>query len=68
MAEWHQPPDYIVTHWTEELLNLMIEKLAERRAREVEALNGRHDENETVSEAEFLRRAGGMVQVKKGQV
>ena len=67
MAEWHQPPDYIVTHWTEELLTLMIEKLAERRAREVETLNGRHsDDDDTVSEAEFLRRAGGMVQVKKG--
>jgi len=68
MAEWHQPPDYIVTHWTEELLNLMIEKLAERRTREVEAMNGRHSDEETVSEAEFLRHAGGMVQVKKGAV
>ena len=31
MVEWHVTPDYIVNHWTEELLNLMIEKMMERK-------------------------------------
>ena len=31
MAEWHVTPDYIVNNWTDELLDLMIEKLVERR-------------------------------------
>lgn len=34
MAEWHLPPDYIMANWTDELLNLMVEKLAERKERE----------------------------------
>lgn len=34
MSEWHVTPDYVINHWTDELLNLMVEKLAERKARE----------------------------------
>ena len=34
MSEWHITPDYIVNNWTSELLNLMIEKLVERKKRE----------------------------------
>jgi len=37
MTEWHLPPDYIVDHWTNELLELMITKMVERRR----ALTGR---------------------------
>jgi len=33
MAEWRVTPDYVVTHWTEELLNLMLEKLTARYRR-----------------------------------
>jgi len=38
MAEWHVSPDYIVNNWTEELLDLMVEKLTERKEREREAM------------------------------
>lgn len=34
MAEWHLTPEYILDNWTDEELNLMIEKLAERKNRE----------------------------------
>lgn len=34
MVAWHVTPDYIVTHWTDELLDLMVEKLVERKERE----------------------------------
>lgn len=33
MAEWHIPPDHIVGSWTDELLNLMVEKMVERKAK-----------------------------------
>ena len=39
MAEWHQPPDHIVNNWTDELLNLMISKLVERKERENAAMS-----------------------------
>ena len=34
LAEWHITPDYIVSNWTEELLELMVKKLVERKQRE----------------------------------
>jgi len=37
MSEWHITPDYIVNNWTDELFDLMLEKLAERKQREVKA-------------------------------
>ena len=33
MSEWQVTPDYIINNWTDELLNLMIEKLVERENR-----------------------------------
>ena len=33
MAEWHLSPEYIMNNWTDELLDLMIEKLTERKNR-----------------------------------
>ncbi len=38
MVEWHVTPDYIVNNWTDELFDLMMEKLIERKGREVEGL------------------------------
>jgi hypothetical protein len=32
MVEWHVTPDYLTTHWTEELLRLMVEKLVARKS------------------------------------
>lgn len=34
MAEWHLAPEYIIDNWTDEKLDLMIEKLTERKTRE----------------------------------
>ena len=39
MAEWHLPPDYIINNWTDELLDLMVEKLVERKERETDTMN-----------------------------
>lgn len=37
MVEWHVTPDYIVANWTDELLDLMITKMVDRKEREREA-------------------------------
>lgn len=34
MAEWHVTPDYIVNNWTDELLELMLDKLLNRIGKE----------------------------------
>ncbi|MCJ7829309.1 MAG: hypothetical protein MUP81_06185 [Dehalococcoidia bacterium] len=62
MFEWHLPPDYIMSHWTEELLVLMIDKLIERKKKETVALQGRSSER-VVSDEQFFREAG--IKVKK---
>ncbi len=41
LAEWHLPPEYILDNWTEEELNLMVGKFADRRKRENDAMSGR---------------------------
>jgi len=33
-GDWHLTPEYIVNNWTDEELNLMIEKLSERYERQ----------------------------------
>ncbi|MBA7641801.1 hypothetical protein ES703_49486 [subsurface metagenome] len=38
MVEWHLPPDYILDNWTDEQLDLYVEKLVERKKREVAAM------------------------------
>ena len=54
MSEWHLPPDYIVSNWTDELLNRMVDKLTERKERE------RKPKSEPVeSEALFKARTSG---------
>ncbi len=66
MAEWHQPPDYIVNNWTDELLVLMIEKLVARKQREVEALNHKPGDS-TVSAEMLAAQSGGMIEhIKTG--
>lgn len=56
MAEWHVTPDYIVKHWTDELLYLMTEKLMERKERKPTA-----SEKPRVSEEMFFAQASGMI-------
>ena len=64
MAEWHVTPDYIVNNWTDELLNLMIEKLSERKKRESEP----PPPEEGASVETLAMRSGGMIEVVKGKV
>lgn len=33
MSEWHLTPEYIINNWTDELFDLMVEKLIERKLR-----------------------------------
>jgi len=64
MSEWHLPPDYIVNNWTDELLNLMVEKLIDRKKKEIDAIKGRDN---AVSVETLAAQSHGMVKVvKKG--
>ena len=70
MVEWHVTPDYIVNNWTDELLNLMMEKLVERKQREASAVKesgSRSPKDRTVSTETLSAMSGGMIKVvKKG--
>lgn len=69
MAEWHITPDYILNNWSDELFNLMLRKLNERKQRESESYDGSgEDKGEVVSEEVFLAKAGHMVKAMKGTV
>jgi len=58
MSEWHLSPDYIVTHWTDELFDLMVEKLAERKKQK--------PKDNTVSAETLAAQSRGMIEVKHG--
>lgn len=58
MAEWHLPPDYIVDNWTDELLELMIEKMVERKY-------GTDSPPKLNSEGELFAKAKNLVKVVK---
>ena len=61
MVEWHLPPDHIVTHWTHELLNLMIEKMVERKERmRTETPQSPHNGSgaKVISDAEMFAHLG----------
>ena len=65
MTEWHVTPDYISNNWTDELLNLMVDKLIERKEREEEAVRqiSNRSESYKVSDTELFSRMGKMVKV-----
>ena len=56
MSEWHVTPDYIQEHWTDELLNLMIEKLNER--------HGEKPSSPKVSDKTLFAQAKNLIEVK----
>lgn len=61
MSEWHLPPDYIVTHWTDELFDLMVEKLTERKKQKpVTPIDN------TISTEMLAARSHGMIEVIHG--
>lgn len=61
MVEWHLPPNYIVNNWTDELLDLMVGKLVERKKRLVPGDSGGHK----VSDSTLFARAGNFIKVIK---
>jgi len=63
LAEWHITPDYIVNNWTDELLNLMLEKLIERKKRELDAIQGNKVDDKVEDEALF-KLAGNLIKVE----
>ncbi len=63
MSEWHLPPDYIVNNWTDELLDLMVEKLIERKERE--AHPNRNAGDGKVPDTVLFARAKKLIKVVK---
>lgn len=61
LSEWHVTPDYIVNHWTNELLDLMLEKLMERKKPRETGDSGGHK----VSDSTLFARAGNLIEVVK---
>ena len=67
MVEWGITPDYIANNWDEDLLNLMLEKLSQRKQKEQEAIQGRgRDLGKTiVSDTELFAQLGGAIRMEK---
>jgi len=65
LAEWHITPDYIVAHWTDELLDLMTEKLVERKARESAPPGAKPLDSGKVSDTALFQKAKNLVRVVK---
>ena len=63
MVEWHITPDYIVNNWTDELLDLMVEKLVERKKREGQAVKSSNSGK--VPEEVLFNRAKNLIKVVK---
>ena len=62
MTEWHVTPDYIVNNWTDELFDLMVEKLIERKDK------GRGTpppKDNSVSPETLAAMSNGMIKVEK---
>jgi len=57
MSEWHVTPDYITNNWTDELFDLMVEKLIERKNRETSAI--KNPEKPVESEQMFKAKTSG---------
>ena len=56
-------PEYIINNWTHEKLELMIEKLAERRQRVVKAMGDGDSGGHKVSESVLFARAKNLIKV-----
>jgi len=65
MSEWHLPPDYIINNWTDELLNLMMWKMVERKEREAQTMKGSSGAGHEpqVSDEVFFARAKNLIKV-----
>ena len=67
MFEWHITPDYIINNWTDELLNLMTEKLVERKQGEIDAMKGtpKSERSLMVPESVLFAHAKNLIKVVK---
>jgi len=66
MSEWHVTPDYIINNWTDELFNLMVEKLVERKGRIPGALQEpKPQQDSSVSIETLAAMSRGMIKVEK---
>lgn len=65
MAEWHIPPDYIVENWTDELLELMTEKLVDRKTHDIDSSHTTEHGVQKVSDTELFKMMGNKVKVEK---
>jgi len=63
LCEWGLTPEYIISNWTDEEFALMIEKLNERKQREVDAVQGRRV-GHTIDDQELFRRMGPSVKYR----
>ncbi len=65
MSEWHVTPDYIVNNWTDELLNLMVEKLVERKKQALGATSpsGFKGTDNVVSDKTLFAQLGKKIEV-----
>ncbi len=72
LAEWGLTPEYIVNNWTEELLNLMMQKLAERKglssngAGDRGRVGSQSSRKNMVSVESLVASSNGMIEVKHG--
>lgn len=72
LAEWHLDPVYIAESWTDEMLQIMIEKLADRKQRINDAMAGKVSSpmpnqggDRKVSDTELFRQLGKKIKVMK---
>lgn len=63
MSEWHVTPDYVVNNWTDELLDLMIEKLVERRQCAPKAMRPGDSGGHKVPDSVLFARAKNLIKV-----
>ena len=59
MVEWRVTPDYIENNWTDELLDLMLEKMIERRNRYKEQSS--NPGRQMVSDRALFSKASNMI-------
>lgn len=59
LAEWHLTPEYILHNWTEEILGLMLDRLADRKKQQ----SGTEDAG-VIDNSQFFNLTSHMGEVK----
>jgi len=65
MVEWHITPEYILANWTDELFDLMVAKMIERKEAQVRlsGADGEEPVDDTVSADALSVASGGLIKV-----